>query len=210
MKGKKIGFLTVLQKSKQKKYNKIAWDCKCDCGNLTLVTTGHLNSRFVKSCGCLNKPHGMSHTKFHEAWSAMRKRCHLDSRHDFKHYKGRGIKVCKRWLDFINFRDDMFESFQQHIEKFGVSNTSLDRIDNNNGYCKENCKWSTRKEQAINRSTTRWIEFNGEKKTLTDWADDIGMSVTGLADRFKAGWSVEKALTTRRIKQEYAEKFIKN
>jgi hypothetical protein len=74
---------------------------------------------------------------------------------------------------------------------------SIDRIDNEKGYSPDNCKWATRKEQHRNTRRNVWIEFNGQRKVASDWAAEYGISATTLKYRiFKAGWDVEKALTT--------------
>lgn len=97
------------------------------------------------------KTHGFSRTRFYYIWAGMKKRCTLESRPDYPRYGGRGITFCSEWESFINFKDDMYESYEKHVKTFGEKNTTLDRVNTNKDYCKSNCKWSTYYEQAQNR-----------------------------------------------------------
>lgn len=101
--------------------------------------------------------HGLSRTKFYRRWASIKDRCYSIQNKNYHHYGGRGIEVCDRWLKFENFRDDMYESFLEHEKIHGGRQTSIDRIDNNGDYCKDNCRWVTHKEQSNNRRQTRKI-----------------------------------------------------
>jgi hypothetical protein len=118
----------------------------------------------------------------------MRTRCNNKKTPNYNCYGGRGIKVCKRWNKFGNFYEDMKTGFQENL--------TLDRINNNKGYSMNNCRWTGRKQQAINRRNTRLLGFNGQKLTLTDWAVKLGKKRSTLAQRFYVlKWAVEKTLT---------------
>lgn len=92
----------------------------------------------------------MSHTRFYNIWNGMRQRCFNPKRERYSMYGGRGIIVCNEWLDIITFKKDMYDSYVSHCKEFGEKQTSIDRIDNDGDYCKENCKWATHKEQGSN------------------------------------------------------------
>ena len=133
-----------------------------------------------------NKKHGKVGTKEYNAWAKMLDRCRRKNHPYYSKYGGRGIKVCDRWLDFTNFYNDM---------GIAPENMSLDRINNDGDYSPENCRWATSEEQSINRSVTRWIEFNGEKLHLAGWAKKLNISVHTLSYRIKK-FGVELALST--------------
>lgn len=173
LKGQIFSRLTVLEDYKNEKgihYCK----CECSCPNHTIVNirASHLTAKEIVSCGCLGREnsrkastkHGFYGTRFYKAWRAMKGRCTNNSYMSIKNYKSRGITYCKEWEDFINFKNDMYESYLKHIKEYGEKDTSLDRIDNNKGYYKENCRWATRKIQQNNRRGCVHIEYKGETK----------------------------------------------
>lgn len=122
----------------------------------------------------------------HGSFLSMKKRCNEPSHKDYKYYGGRGIKVCDRWKYFKNFLDDMGERPQ---------GKTIDRINTNDGYYLENCRWATHAEQMRNRTDS--IRLNGESKTWKEWSEFTGINVLTLHSRHKKqGWSVEKTLTT--------------
>ena len=92
--------------------------------------------------------------------------------------------VCERWRRFENFRDDTFEGYKNDL--------TIDRIDNNKGYFKENCRWVTRKEQS--RNTRRNKKYKG--KCIAEWGEMAGINEGVIRNRLKRGWSWEKALKT--------------
>lgn len=152
--GHRFGRLVVISEAPHGPKSTI-WLCRCDCGQSTFIKMGNLVSGNTKSCGCLMKElsgargkvqfttHGMSKSREFTSWRGMIKRCTNPNNDHYKNYGGRGITVCERWLhSFEDFYEDM------GIRPFGMT---LDRKDTNGNYCKDNCKWSTPKEQANNR-----------------------------------------------------------
>lgn len=122
----------------------------------------------------------------------MKNRCVNSNNTRFKDYGGRGITICDKWLDFNGFKEDMFDAYKQGL--------SIDRIDNSDGYYKENCRWATRKEQASN---TRNIDlaqkytYMGIENTINYWAQRFGISRETLSKRLlKLGWDFERAILT--------------
>ena len=105
--------------------------------------------------GISNYKHGMWNTKIYYVWTAMKARCSNPNVESYPDYGGRGITVeDPRWLEFINFYNDMKDTYQEHL--------SIDRIDNDKGYFKENCRWTTKDIQANNRR----ISYNETVKRM--------------------------------------------
>lgn len=134
--------------------------------------------------------HGMSYTRFYNIWRNMNTRCKSVRQKDFAIYSSKGIKVL--WNSFEEFRDDMYESYLKHAREFEESNTSIDRIDNNGNYCKENCRWATHKEQSNNMKRNRSITYNGETLTLIQWARRLNINRKTLSYRI-SNWELDKA-----------------
>jgi hypothetical protein len=98
--------------------------------------------------------------------------------------------VCERWNEYENFLADMGEAPEE---------MSIERIDNELGYSPENCKWATAKEQANNRSGNVNVTYNGETKTVAQWAEIVGIERKTLEYRIRAGWEASRALTTKSL-----------
>lgn len=95
-----------------------------------------------------NKVHGMTGTRFYGIWSGMKTRCNNKYWTD---YGGRGITYCEEWENFINFKNDMYLSYLDHVERYGEKQTSLDRKNVNGNYEPSNCVWATFEEQNNNK-----------------------------------------------------------
>ena len=195
--------LTIINLSHTDKSGHKRWKCKCLCGNIVYVSTSALNSGHVKSCGCKNKEwlhrsktsHGMTNSRFYKIWKGIVYRCTKPKCNTYKNYGNRGIKIDNKWLKFENFRDDMHESYLEHVNKFGEKQTSIDRIDNNGNYCKENCRWATWEKQGNNRKSNVIIEYNGEENTIRGWEKKLKMKKNTLNSRLEDNWPINIALT---------------
>ena len=141
--GKIFGNLKVIKRLDFKINNKIAWLCLCKCGNLTQREGTSMKSGNTKSCGSC-RPRDKYPSEY-SSWACMQNRCYNKNNVDYSRYGGRGITVCSRWSDFWLFLEDL------GLKEF--SSLTIDRIDNESNYKLSNCKWSTRYEQANNRST---------------------------------------------------------
>jgi hypothetical protein len=145
--GARFGRLTVVCFAGRDSYGKGMYECRCDCGNVSVVRDYGLKSGRVASCGCGRIKHGhtrkYAHHPLHNAWVVMRNRCENPRRHDFYRYGGRGIRVCERWSSFVDFLADVGERPAKGL--------SLDRINNDGDYEPGNVRWATAKQQMANR-----------------------------------------------------------
>lgn len=178
---------------------KAYWNCVCSCGKKVVIHGIHLRSGNTKSCGHnrylnaakaskeKNSTHGMEGTKTYKTWRSIKERCTNENHKSYKYYKN--IEICEKWL----------KSFEGFLEDMGVrpNGKTIDRIDNNKGYFKENCKWSTPKEQARNRKSNVFLNIGSESKTIAEWSEIYGISQDTLRYRIKSGWSHEDAITTK-------------
>lgn len=171
--------------------------CKClKCGKSKIISRKILLADKY-ACGCQKIKHNMTGTRFYRLYLAIKQRCNNPNAHAYKDYGGRGIKICERWENFLNFKEDMYESYLEHVKQYGEKNTSIDRIDNDGNYCKENCRWVTQKEQCSNTRKTIYLTYNGETHTIAEWSKITGIRHKLLYGRiFEKFWDVEKALTT--------------
>lgn len=132
------------------------------------------------------RSHGMHGTPTYRSWVRMKQRCLDKNCRDYVWYGAKGVKICDRWMSFENFYADMGE------RKDGLT---LERKNNSIGYEPDNCMWASRREQSVNRTITRWIEYRGEVLCMTDWARRYGLTKARLSQRLNAGWPIEAALT---------------
>ena len=147
--GQRFGSWTVIS-FEEKRKGSLYWRCQCDCGTENIVFGASLTSGRSKSCGCLrreetssgNKKHGMCKTPTYSSWMSMKTRCDNPKKKGYKYWGGRGISYDPRWAEFTEFLKDMGDR---------PEGTSLDRIDPDGNYCKENCAWRSYQKQVDNR-----------------------------------------------------------
>ena len=187
--GRTFGKLKVISVA-YKINKKYCWNCICECGNKKIVDGNRLRSGWTKSCGCLiNTQKRQSQNNRYNVWASMIHRCSNKKSSSYKNYGARGIKVCERWINsFESFCDDMGDR---------PTGLTLDRIDVNGNYCKENCRWATMKAQNTNRRNTIFIVAFGKKQLISDWSKEKNIKVATLRARLKYGWSPEKILTRK-------------
>lgn len=154
--------------------------------------------------------HGMKGTRFYIVWKNMKARC-LNSKHPaFGNYGGRGITVCESWLCFENFKNDMYESYLENSKNFGELQISIDRINNNKGYFKENCRWATMKEQSTNQRQNKLF-----KAISPEGEEFIGNNQVEIAEKYNLNKSnINACLSGRRKNHKgwiftYIEKEVK-
>lgn len=136
----------------------------------------------------LRKNQGMSKTAEYKAWIECKRRCLNPTRTAYENYGGRGIKVCRRWLD-------SFRNFYRDMGKRPSLRHSIHRIDNDGDYKPSNCKWATQKEQCRNKRGTLWVEYQGNRITIAELAERFGLSYSRVKDRIqKCGYSIEKSI----------------
>jgi NAD(P)-dependent dehydrogenase (short-subunit alcohol dehydrogenase family) len=151
--GESYSRLTALSRAPNQEKHTM-WRALCECGNIITVRAQHLRNGNTKSCGCLDREtslarsakHGQYGRPVYESWKGMIQRCTNPANQEWKNYGGRGVTVIPDWLLFANFYKDMGDR---------PEGKTLDRENNELGYSKSNCKWSTSKEQAMNKRNTK-------------------------------------------------------
>lgn len=191
MVGKKFGTLLVVKELEiRNKHGFIMYEVKCECGKIKKVLGSSLrngSSRSCNKCYTLTGSHGMWKSREFKIWTSMKSRCNNSNIPEFKNYGGRGIKVCDEWVNnFKNFYLDMGDS----------NGLTLDRIDVNKGYSKDNCRWSNMKLQARNKRNNVVFNVNGNIKCASEICEELNMATSTFYNRLKRGWTIEKIINT--------------
>jgi hypothetical protein len=193
--GKSFSRLTAVRYIGKNKHSQPMWLFRCDCGNECTVVRAHAVSGHTKSCGCFSLEttvrrstvHGHNRVKRrtaeYRAWANMHQRCSNEQVKNFNNYGGRGITVDPHW--------DSFENFIADLGPKPTPKHTLERIDNDLGYSKSNCRWATRREQANNTRDNRLLTVDGVSQTLAQWARETNISPSALYRRFTSGWHAD-------------------
>jgi len=176
----------------------------CECGNVKVIALRDINRpKGTRSCGCIwaeairksNSTHGHSlglrRSKEMTIHHNMMNRCYNENSGRYKNYGARGIVVCDRWHTFENFLADMGTR---------PEGRSLDRIDVNGDYCKDNCRWATREEQNANKTDSKLITYRGRTQALFLWCKELNLNYARTNYRLTAGWGVEHSFNAKVMK----------
>jgi len=184
---KKYNRLTIVKEVAPHVYsgcNLTKVECLCDCWKTKEILLTSVKNWYTKSCWCLaleytktwdaRRSHWLDGTKICRIWYAMKSRCNNKNNNRYYIYWARWIKV--HWESFVSFNNDMGKSYYKHVKKYWEWNTTIDRINTNDSYYKENCRWATYKDQANNMTTNKLITYEWTTKTISGWADHFGIN----------------------------------
>lgn len=161
----------------------------CECGRVFPSRVSCVKSLRTKSCGCLRikkiSKHNMYKSKEYISWIGIKTRCLKENCKQYKDYGGRGISICEEWMNFENFYKDMGDC---------PSGFSIDRIDNNASYSKENCRWAGKIQQARNQRSNRLITIGNKTECLKFWSETLGVPVSTFYSRIAIGKTDLEAL----------------
>ncbi len=198
--GQRFNMLTIIHEVPKHKTRR-HFLCKCDCGQTREVALIRLTTGKTRSCGCIAikilkqrfTTHGMGGHPLYNVWNSMKQRCSNPKQRAYYRYGGRGIRVCNEWLRFEPFKNwALSNGYKEDL--------TLERVDNDGNYEPDNCAFVSKKRQANNRKTNRFIDYKGETMTLADWGRRVGISPIVLLKRLNRGWSIEKSSNTPSMK----------
>ena len=166
--GKQFNHLTVIKQAERTKDRHIRWECKCDCGNITFVSSRDLITGHTKSCGCIQKEavrksryvHGDRNARLYSVWKSMKKRCENPNHKDYKWYGAKGVTVCEEWHDYSVFKQWALDN--GYNETANKGECTIDRINPYGNYEPNNCRWVSMAEQNRNKRIHK--DMRGEQK----------------------------------------------
>lgn len=197
MAGKKIGRLKIIQETEERnKDGRVCWLCRCECGEEVVVAGKSIRNGNTTSCGCYHRErlktdtrtHGLRHTRLYNIYAEMKRRCNDPNREAYPRYGGRGINICKEWMDeFKTFYDwAISNGYQEGLQ--------IDRKDNDGNYDPGNCRWVTATENNNNRRDNVKITINGEDHSIAEWERIYGFKHGRLNAAIKRGADIKQYL----------------
>jgi hypothetical protein len=187
--GRRFGILVAVKVNGKTKSGNSKWLCQCDCGKKTVVVGSKLKIGHTKSCGCLKtSQNGLSQTRVYRIWKGMIARCENYLNDNYYWYGFKGISVCEDWHDFQMF-------YEWAIEHGYSKGLTIDRINTNDDYYPENCRWVSQKKQCNNVSSNRIIQYKNNSFTVSEFAEFLGYKYWTVWNRLKLGWTPEKIAT---------------
>lgn len=191
--------IVVLSFAEKTKGNSYYWNCKCKHCGKTIKREATNIKKGLATCKCKHyekvskaRTKRGRDTEIYSKWCGMKTRCFNHKDLNYKNYGGRGITICKEWLDFEIFYD-------WSLENGWEKGYSIERKDVNGNYCPENCCWIPLIEQAKNKRTTIYAELNGEVKRLKEWCEIFGLNYKTVYNRInQCGMSPEEAIVFKR------------
>lgn len=199
--GKRYGKLTILgYKDINAKWNDLMALCRCDCGNEKYIRLNKVRTGWTQSCGCLHREitsqmhykHGGSKERLYNVWDNIKARCYNPNNTEYQNYGGRGIGLCKEWMEYSNFRTWAYAN--GYDEEAPYSQCTIDRIDVNGNYEPSNCRWVDCETQCNNKRNNIRISYNGETHTVKEWSEITGLKRSVIKDRYQRGIPAEDIL----------------
>lgn len=139
-------------------------------------------------------------------WKNMKTRCSNTKYKSYHCYGGKGITIL--WESYLKFYRDMIDGFLEHANRYGLDNTTIDRIDNNGNYCKENCRWATYKVQRGNQSNRTGVNHEGLYfNSIQDLCNFYNVSVSNFYHRWKRGLSINECISKSRLKRTGVKRY---
>lgn len=196
----RFGRFTVTWECESRNY-KMYEKCVCDCWNVKWVNRSNLLRWKTTSCWCFrkektiadNRSHGKAGTRIYKRFYDMKRRCECKNQTGYERYGGRWIKC--EWNSFEDFYKDMWESYERHVKRYWERNTTIDRIDSNWNYCKENCRWATVKQQNNNRNSNKKVTYNWRTyPSIIMMCEKLWLNYKRVKRRLSRWWKVKDAV----------------
>lgn len=203
--GDRFGRLVVVEQADDyvtpsgKKYPRYL--CQCDCGKTKLIDKNNLLKGKTLSCGCLQKErasaarktHGDTDSRLYNVWSAIKRRCYNKDVPEYQRYGARGIYMCDEWRESYNaFREWALSAGYDYNAPHGMC--TIDRINNEDGYHPDNCRWVSQEVQMNNVGYNHHETYNGETHTIAEWEKLLNIKRGKIFNRMRYGWSFEEAI----------------